>query len=609
MGNFKAISCFSPNLDLHRDPRWGRANEAYSEDPFHVGEYGYKYIKGLHGNHPRYLRASATPKHFDVSGGPESGRMNFDTKVSERDFRTYFLPPFRRGIEAGSTGILCSYNRLNGVPACANDKLLNQVLRKEWKFKGYVIADAGAIHHMIDQHKYYHDAMEACVGSLTAGCNLECQGNIQHRTYLNIPKAIHDGKLKESFVRDMVKPLFYTRMRLGEFDPPQMSPYSTLDIHREVLTHDHFQLAVEVASKTFVLLKNDGVLPIKHKYGTIGVVGPMADEDEQIFGDYKPDTDRHFIRTVLHGLKRMANHVKFHSGCKDVHCNQYESSHVKSTIADVDAIFVVLGTGQAIESEGHDRHDLDLPGHQEDLLQDVVHNNHANKPVILLLLTGSPVNLQWTMGQSHINAIMECFFPAMAAGDAIYNVLTNSGHNSVPAGRLPFTWPESIHQIPSISDYTMSGRSYMYFKGDPMFPFGYGLSYTTFHYDSLHHDNSVQAGHDMSGSVVIHNTGHYDADEVVQVYISWTDHHHPTPQRALAAFDRIHIKKGSSAAYKFTVGSKSMAVWDDHQGWEITAGTIKLYVGGQQPNQKKSVGSNVLAGSFNIHGSKILGKY
>ncbi|XP_071098426.1 uncharacterized protein [Haliotis cracherodii] len=622
LGIHKAISCFSPNVDTFRDPRWGRGQETFGEDPYHVGELGYIHVKGLHGNDTRYLRTSSGCKHYVISGGPEDwpvNRHDFDPKVSTRDLRTYFLPPFRRCVEAGAYSLICSYNLVDGVPACANKEILTDILRGEWNFKGYIIADAGEVMFMIKRRHYFKTKMEAAVACLKAGCNIEVEGS-QDRAYLTLADAVKQGKISETFVRDQMKPLIYTRMRLGEFDPPTMNPYNNLDVHKDVLNKDHIALALEAAMKSFVLLKNENdYLPIKHKLNKIAVVGPMSDNKNDLKGDYASGTDSRLVDSALDGLKNLANHVNVKDGCNDVNCNHLNNHDVISAVSGVDAIFVCLGGGQTIEREGHDRHSVGLPGHQLDLLKTVV--NHvqggpgiigkraAATPIILLLFNGGPLQVAWAEANPHVTAILDCFIPHQKAGEAIQKVLTNDGPHSVPSAKMPYTVPASDSQIPPMTDYSMDRRTYWYFKGDPLYPFGYGLSYTTWRYSGLQYNHNINAGSDLKGQVVVSNTGIYNADEIIQVYVSWTDSSLNMPKYKLVAFGRVYVQQGQHTTFKFTISHKNLAVWDDQDAWKVLPGKMNIYVGGQQPHQKKAMSSNVLSGQFTISGTKILGKY
>ncbi|XP_070191027.1 uncharacterized protein [Littorina saxatilis] len=439
------INCFSPVINIMRDPRWGRNQETYGEDPYLSGVYSQHFVRGLQGNDTRYVRASAGCKHFDVHGGPESipvSRFSFNAEVSERDWRTTFLPAFRMCVEAGTYSLMCSYNRINGVPSCANKKLLTDITRGEWGFKGFVISDQGAIENIVEAHHYLNNSVDTVAACVNAGCSLELSNNLKTPMYFSMLDAIKENKLTEARVREMVTPLFYTRMRLGEFDPPEMNPYTKLS-NADVETPEHKALAVEAAMKSFVLLKNNGVLPLsKSRYSKIAVVGPMANDTSQLFGDYAPNPPADDVATPLQGLASFADSVNFATGCGDTNCGIYISADViKAVSSNNDVIFVVLGTGPAVEAEGHDRADTELPGQQRTLLQDVISHAPANIPIVLLLFNAGPVNITFADQDPRVSAIMECFFPAQATGEALRHVLLNDVKGAVPAGRLPFTWP------------------------------------------------------------------------------------------------------------------------------------------------------------------------
>ncbi|ESO88943.1 hypothetical protein LOTGIDRAFT_154011 [Lottia gigantea] len=352
-GSYKGhtgLSCFAPVINIMRDPRWGRNQETYGEDPVLNGMLSQAYIKGLQGDHPRYVRASGGCKHFNVHGGPDNvpvSRSSFDAQVSIRDWRTTFLPAFRYCVEAGTYSLMCSYNRINGVPACANEFLLTEVLRKEWGFKGYVVSDEEALENVIYRHKYVNNTVDAATACVKAGCNLELSGRQEkNEVYMSISDAVSQGKLTEDLVRERVKPLFYTRMRLGEFDPPEMNPYAsiTTDVIEEKA---HRDLAVEASMKSMVLLKNDGFLPLQQtSFNKIAVVGPFGDSAYIMNGDYQASPDRQFITTPRQGLSSLASSTIFAQGCDDAKCKSYDSNSVKSAVDGVDVVFICLGLGK-----------------------------------------------------------------------------------------------------------------------------------------------------------------------------------------------------------------------------------------------------------------------
>ncbi|XP_046550181.1 probable beta-D-xylosidase 2 [Haliotis rubra] len=611
-GDRKGVSCFSPVINIARDPRWGRNQETYGEDPYLSGVYAANFVKGLQGSDPRYVRANAGCKHFNVHGGPENipvSRFSFDSKVSERDWRTTFLPAFRSCVKAGTYSLMCSFNRINGVPSCANKELLTDILRTEWGFKGYVVSDEGAVEIITNQH-YFNSTVDAAANCVTAGLNLELTYFDSDPVFFAIDDAVKQGKLNEDDVRSRVKELFNVRMRLGEFDPPEMNQYTKLNTSI-VQGEDHRNLSVEAALKTFVLLKNQNVLPLKNSsYKNVAVVGPMANNTYQLFGDYAPTMNLEYSSNPLQGIASLWPTVRYGAGCTDNNCTQYNSQEVQAAATGSDLIFVCLGTGQELECEGNDKANLDLPGQQLQLLQDAVNAGQATgAKVILLLFNAGPLNITWAVESPDVQVIMELFFPAQSTGEALRRVLLAEGPNSVPAGRLPVTWPKYISSVPPITNYSMVERTYRYATYPVLFPFGYGLSYTSFFYNILEYPDQVTAGADLAGSVSFSNRGSFDADEVIQVYISWSNATVTVPQLQLVDFNRVFAPRGVQTQWNFTISAESMAVWTDQKGWVVEPGVISFWVGGQQPNAKPAIDSNVINGQFSVKGQKILGRY
>ncbi|XP_046354043.2 probable beta-D-xylosidase 2 [Haliotis rufescens] len=613
-GTYKGISCFSPVINIVRDPRWGRNQETYGEDPHLSGVFAANFVKGLQGSDPRYVRANAGCKHFNVHGGPDnipSSRFSFDAEVSERDWRTTFLPAFRTCVKAGTYSLMCSYNKINGVPACANKKLLTDILRTEWGFKGYVVSDQSAIENIITLHHYLNNSVDTVAACVKAGCNLELSLNLTQPVFMSVVDAVKQGKLTEDVVRTRAKELFNVRMRLGEFDPPEMNQYTKLNVSI-VQGEAHRNLSVEAALKTFVLLKNqENVLPLKpSSYKNVAVVGPMANNSNALFGDYTADMNPRYTTNPLQGVQSIWSTVRYGAGCTDTKCTQYNSQEVQTAAKGSDLLFVCLGTGTEIESEGNDRANLDLPGQQLQLLQEAVTAGQVSgAKVILLLFNAGPLNITWAVDSPKVQAIMELFFPAQATGEALRRVLLAEGPKSVPAARLPVTWPRYMDTVPDMTNYSMVGRTYRYAKYPVLFPFGYGLSYTSFFYHILEYPTQVTAGDDLTGSVSLINRGSFDADEVIQVYISWSNATVTVPQLQLVSFNRMFAPRGAQTSWEFTISAESMAVWTEQNGWVVEPGVISIWVGGQQPNASPAVESNVIAGQFTVTGKKVLGRY
>ncbi|KAM9320137.1 uncharacterized protein PAF06_004614 [Gastrophryne carolinensis] len=613
VGNYDdhtGLSCFSPVINIMRHPLWGRNQETYGEDPYLSGILAAAFVKGLQGDHPRYVKANAGCKHFDVHGGPEDipvSRFSFDAKVEERDWRMTFLPQFQACVEAGTYSIMCSYNRINGVPACANKKLLTDILRSEWGFNGYVVSDEGAIEFIMSAHKYTSSYLETAIASVNSGCNLELSFNLADNVFMRIKDAVTLGNITLETVKERLYPLFYTRMRLGEFDPPDMNPYSALDLS-SVQTPEHRELAVEAAVKSFVLLKNlRNTLPLDLEHFTgkkFGVIGPFANNSGELFGDYEPHPDPRYITTPREGIAALPVQVSFAAGCDNARCTKYSPAEIKDLVRSVDVTVVCLGTGATVETEMVDRANLSLPGLQSTLLKDAV-ESAAGRPVILLLFNAGPVDITWAKESEGVHAILECFFPAQAAGTAIAKVLTGAdGAN--PAGRLPATWPAGMDQVPAMENYTMQGRTYRYYGSQvPLYPFGYGLSYTTFQYsDLILKPSLLHPCETLHLTINVKNTGLKIGDEVVQVYMSWSSASVPVPQWQLVGIQRVTIPAGKSVTVMMAVLPRQRAVWTDH--WVLEPGQFVLHAGGQQPFQETKMPSNILQANFTVKGASYL---
>jgi beta-glucosidase len=599
---FIGLSCFSPVINIMRHPLWGRNQETYGEDPFLSGKLVQNFVRGLQGSDPRYIRASAGCKHFDAHGGPENipvSRFSFDAKVSMHDWRMTFLPQFKMCVEAGTYSLMCSYNSINGIPACAHEQLLTNITRREWGFHGYVVSDAGAISNIISKHKYLKSDIETVAACIRSGCNMELGSDVYDAQI----DALKQGLVTENQLRDNIRPLMYTRLRLGEFDPDDTNPYASISMS-VVQSESHRRLAAEAATMSFVLLKNVGnILPLKSlQYNKIAIVGPFANDTNQIFGSYSSNIVSGFTTTVYAGLSKLATTSSLAAGCSNTQCTTYDAVSVQHALEGADVVFLTLGTGPDVETEGKDRDSVDLPGKQFQLLMDTV-ALAAGNPVVLLLFNGGPLDITWAKLNPKVHAILECFFPGQATGDAIYATLTATGGvNSVPAGRLPATWPSYLSQVPPVTDYNMAGHTYRYFDGEPLYPFGYGLSYSSFLYTSLmvSPPGNMIGGQNFTATVGVLNTGNYDADEVVQVYISWPEQSSiPVPQVQLVAFNRITLHRGEHRVIDLEVAAERVAVWADN-GWTYIKGLMTVYAGGQQPNQRTNVGSNVLKVSVSV---------
>ncbi|XP_071113743.1 uncharacterized protein [Haliotis cracherodii] len=597
------LGCFSPVINIMRHPLWGRNQETYGEDPYLTGDLAAWFVRGLQGSHPRYLAAAATCKHFAAYDGPEDlpvGRESFNAKVSEFDLRTTFLPQFKSCVKAGASGVMCSYNSVNGIPACLSKYLLTDVLRTDWGFPGYVVSDAGALEFSIQFHHYLPTYADTAAAAVQAGLNLELAPDHYNTTvYRAIPAAVERGQLSESLVRERVKPVFATRLRLGEFDPPSLNPYTQYNLSL-IQSPEHQDLSLQAAIQSLVLLKNDGILPLKKKLKTLALIGPMANTTSQIMGDYSADVEERYISTVLDGIA-LSEMMRYSAGCDDTWCREYWAAEVIQAVSSTDATVLCLGTGQAVETENFDRVDMLLPGKQKDLLQDVI--KYSKGPVILLLFSGGPLDIRLAVSSAKVAAILQCFFPAQATGKALQSVLTLSDSYSNPAGRLPFTWYASQQQVPKMTDYSMKNKTYRYFTGQPLYPFGYGLSYSKFKYTDFHiQPVKVKVGESVTITFKVTNLGPYDGDEVVQVYMSWHNSSVSAPHIQLVAFDRIHLRNRQTVSQKYTVTPEQMAVWVTEKGFVVEPGEMTLYMGpipAMHPGQ--GVRSPLLEGNFTVY--------
>jgi len=750
---FEGLDFWAPNINIFRDPRWGRGQETYGEDPFLTARMGVAFVTGMQGDDPRYYRVIATPKHFAVHSGPEPTRHDADVTVSKHDEVDTYLPAFRATvIEAKADSVMCAYNSINGQPACANDFLLKDQLRGKWGFNGYVVSDCGAVRNILDGHKYRKTQPEASAVSLQLGMDNECidfrakvADDHDYKPYL---EAVRQGFLKESEIDTALVRLFIARIKLGMFDPPEMVPYAKID--EKLLNSAKYRaLALKLANESMVLLKNDGVLPLKTSGIKIVVVGPLAEQTRVLLGNYN-GIPTHTV-SILEGLKKefpgarisFVQGTKFLSkvaepvpaallstdgkpGAKAVYANRdltssdnpkaaplatrtevgvdtqaqalpaevsgvkplaihwettltpietgeynvgmqgegffnlyinskrlvnvwdtngvetkvgrihldkgtaykvsvdYSSNDKPNSVArlvwskvdytpdqaaaaaakDADVVVAVVGITSELEGEemqvnedgfkGGDRTSIDLPKPELALLQEVA---TAGKPLVVVLTNGSALAVNWA--REHANAIVDAWYPGEEGGTAVAQTL--SGRNN-PAGRLPVTFYTGVDQLPPFEDYSMKGRTYRYFEGTPLYPFGYGLSYTKFSYSGLAVPTSaVQAGSPVVAEVTVTNSGSKAGDEVAQLYLSFPKVA-GAPLKALRGFKRIHLEPGASQKVRFELNPRDLSMVTEAGDPIVAEGAYTVSVGGGQPN----TGAPVVTGSFNVKGSLTL---
>jgi beta-glucosidase len=743
---FEGLDFWAPNVNIFRDPRWGRGQETYGEDPFLSARIAVAFVSGMQGDDPRYYQVISTPKHFAVHSGPEPTRHFTDVDVSKHDELDTYLPAFRAAVVNGHAGsVMCAYNAVNGEPACASEFLLQQTLRGAWHFQGYVVSDCDAVRNIFRDHHYRTTQPQASAISLMRGMDNECidfakvADDHDYRPYI---EAVQQGYLQESAIDTALVRLFTARMRLGMFDPPDVVPYSRID-EKLLDSAEHRALARRMANESMVLLKNDGVLPLT-SVKRIAIIGPLADQTAVLLGNYN-GTPTHTV-SVLEGMKaefpdakiiyvpgtqflsnqgspvptsalttadgkpglkaeyssrpgfddkptplmsRVESSVnlserdlpeeakaiktlsvqwigflnpiatgdyllgikadgfarvsaddklvtagwgnnthlgqihleKGHSVKLDVSYSRFGEGKREAQLIwapinnapdpaavvaakNADVVVAVVGITSRLEGEempvdqpgfsGGDRTTLDLPKPEEDLVQAVA---ATGKPLVVVLMNGSALGVNWE--KAHANAILEAWYSGEEGGAAVGETL--SGKNN-PAGRLPVTFYKDVHQLPHFENYSMKGRTYRYFEGEPLWPFGYGLSYTSFSYGDLALPNSpLNAGDPLDASVTVTNTGKTAGEEVVQLYLKFPDVP-GAPIRALRGFQRIRLEPGHQKRVDFHLSPRDLSMVTEGGDIIVAEGKYTLSIGGGQPN----TGVPSISGSFGVNGQIIL---
>ena len=725
---FEGLDFWAPNVNIFRDPRWGRGQETYGEDPFLSARMAVAFVTGMQGDDPHYYRVISTPKHFAVHSGPEPTRHFADVDISKHDEEDTYLPAFRAAVVEGHAGsVMCAYNAINGQPACASQFLLEHTLRGAWQFQGYVVSDCGAVRDIFSGHRYRPTQPQASAISLERGMDNECidfttkvTDDHDYKPYI---EAVQQGYLSQSTIDTALIRLFTARIRLGMFDPPSMVPYSKID-ESELDSAAHRDLARRMAHESMVLLKNDGLLPLKSPKH-IAVVGPLADQTAVLLGNYngipthtvsvlegmkaefpdakisyvpgtqflsnqgnpvpasvlttpdgkrglkteyssrpsreatpapltsrvEPSVDLNendlpeqakgirglsvrwtglltpnatgdyllgmkadgFVRVTLddkqvtqgfgsrsnlgqvhlekgHPLKLDVTYAHIGDGKVEAQLiwapvNNAPDPAASTTAKNADVVVAVVGITSRLEGEempvdqpgflGGDRTSLDMPKPEEDLVQAV---GATGKPLVIVLMNGSALGANWE--KAHANAILETWYSGEEGGAAIAETL--SGKNN-PAGRLPITFYKDVHQLPHFEDYSMKGRTYRYFEGEPLWPFGYGLSYTTFSYGNLTVPEApINAGDPMNVSVTVTNTGKAAGDEVVELYLKFPQVP-GAPIRALRGFQRIHLDPGASDKVEFHLSPRDLSMVTEAGDIIVPQGKYTLSVGSGQP--------------------------
>lgn len=597
---YRGLTVWSPNINIFRDPRWGRGQETYGEDPYLTSRLGVAFVTGLQGDDPRYLQTIATSKHFAVHSGPETTRHEADVFVSRHDLEDTYLPAFRATVIEGKVhSVMCAYNAVDGRPACTNMMLLQQHLRKDWGFKGYVVSDCGAAADIyLPQGEGHHFAPSPAVAvadAFKAGMDLIC-GDYRHNWNTEkdpIIAAVREHLLPESVIDRSLRRLFRARIELGLFDPAAENRYARIPPSQNDIP-EHREAARRVAEESLVLLKNSGhLLPLERPPARIAVIGPNADSLDALEGNYN-GTPSHPV-TVLAGIRQRfpQAQVTYVEGTGLIGPAAPASSASSPERAieaarHADLVVFVGGLSPRIEGEemkiqaegfsGGDRTLIDLPAPQRQLLERV---QATGKPLVLVLLNGSALGINWA--DAHVPAIIEAWYPGEAGGAAVAALIAG---DFSPAGRLPVTFYKSIDQLPPFADYSMNDRTYRYFKGEPLYPFGYGLSYTRFTYGNPRVSAArISPTGELKISVDVTNSGERDGDEVVELYLT----HRGVagaPIRALEGFERLHLARGEMRTVEFTLHGRALGIVDPEGKHRIVPGPIEAWIGGGQPVER-----------------------
>lgn len=581
---FQGLTFWSPNVNIFRDPRWGRGQETWGEDPFFTGEMATEFVKGLQGDHPRYLKVAACAKHYAVHSGPEKERHTFNAIVSKHDLYDTYLPAFKKLVkEAKVEAVMGAYNRTLDEPCCGSKLLLEDILRGEWGFEGHVVSDCGALSDFYLNHKFTKDAVETVALALKRGCDLGCD-----HVYNEIPEAIKRGLITEVDVDRALARSLGTRFKLGMFDPVEDVPFASIGM--DVVACDaHRQLAYRAAAESVVLLKNkDNILPIKPSARKIFITGPTATSMEVLLGSYCGFNNQ--MITLMEGITGRIPEgmgLGYHVGALLKHPREIKQTWAPYVAQSADVSIVCVGITPEFEGEegssllsplNGDRDSISLPTSQVEYIKELAINSAR---IVLVVTGGSPIALGEVMDL--VDAILFVWYPGMEGGRAVADVLFG---DIAPAGKLPLTFPQSLDQLPAFDDYRMTGRTYRYMTAEPLYPFGFGLSYTTFAYRDLRITSPASSG--FEATVTVENTGAVEADEVAQFYLKVLDSKLPAPLNQLIGFQRIHLKPGKSQTVTITVKPEMLMLFDENGRQVFQPGKFRLTAGGCSPGARGS---------------------
>ena len=582
---YGGLTFWTPNINIFRDPRWGRGQETYGEDPYLTSVMGSTFVRGLQGDNPAYLKVAACAKHYAVHSGPEELRHEFDAQASLKDMYETYLPAFKALVDAKVEAVMCAYNRTNGEPCCGSKTLLGDILREQWGFEGHILSDCWALVDLHAGHKVTSTPAESAALAINHGVSLNC-GN----TFPHLIEAVEQGLVTEETIDKALAILLRTRFKLGMFDPPELDPYA--NIPTDVIRCEaHQQLAREVAAKSVVLLKNrNNVLPLKKNMRYLYVTGPCATNVDALMANYYGVSDD--MVTILEGITgklEPGSFIQYKQGFlldrENVNPMDWTTGDAKAA----DAMVVVMGiTGMLEGEEGEsiasphkgDREGIGLPANQVNFLRRLRQGN--DKPIIVVLTAGSPLAIPEV--HELADAVLYVWYPGEQGGRAVADLIFG---DVAPSGRLPLTFPKSVDQLPPYTDYSMEGRTYRYMTAEPLYPFGFGLSYTQFAYSDLKFsDDTVGQGQTVRATVTIRNVGEVAGEEVVQLYLTDVEASVRTPIAALKGFQRVALKPGQRRRITFDITPDMMVLVDENGDSRLESGAFRVTIGGCSPGSR-----------------------
>jgi beta-glucosidase len=582
---YSGLTFWTPNINIFRDPRWGRGQETYGEDPYLTSLVGVAFVNGLQGDNPKYLKTAATAKHFAVHSGPEKLRHEFDAIVSKKDLYETYLPAFEALVKANVESVMCAYNRINGEPACASNTLLGEILLDKWSFTGHIVSDCWALVDFYSEigHGTVTNKVEAAALALESGVNVNCGD-----TYSALKVAVEEGFVNESLINERLKPLLKTRFKLGLFDPLDHNPYNSIS-YDVVDSKENRALARKAAVRSTVLLKNNGVLPLKNDLNRYYVVGPNSASIDALLGNYFGVNSS--IVTFLEGITDAvapSSQVQYSPGTTLDRKNVNSVDWSTGGAAGADVTIVAMGLTRHIEGEEGesisspyfgDRIDYNIPENQLEYLRKI--KSH-DKPVIVIITGGSPMNL--TEVHELADAVLLAWYPGEEGGNAIADIIFGKAS---PSGKLPITFPKSLDQLPSYKDYSMKGRTYRYMTNEPMYPFGFGLSYSSFSFSDLNQSAiDIKEGEIVEISLKVTNIGDYPAIETVQMYITDDIASTLTPLFSLKGIKKVNLQPGESKSIDFKISTDMLKLINDQGEAILEKGNFTIHISNSLPSKR-----------------------